>query len=255
MTPEQYAEEVRRSNMQAQRGQQQQQAAAQQPQQQPGVVGIGQPTQSNAAGRSRLEQAMFDRQMALLGPQFEQQQRQLEQRLANQGLAVGSEAYATDWSLMSDAQNRARTDAANAAVMAGAQSQFGYDQLASQERMQQLAIEAQNGNVAAQLELQRMQAELGAAQQAWQNEFAATQYQDQRDLQNRQNWFNEMGWFLGGQVPMIQGMQANAPNVSAAYGNYQQGLNNQFQGQMMNYQADQQRLMAMLGMIPFFPGG
>lgn len=68
-----------------------------------------------------VERAMFDRQKQLLAPVFEEQDRALEQKLANQGLPIGSEAYAGERTRFDRTRNEALTGAANQAVLAGRQ--------------------------------------------------------------------------------------------------------------------------------------
>lgn len=67
----------------------------------------------------RLERALYDRSAAQFEPQFARQNREFEQSMYDRGLPVGSEDYDTSYGLISDAQNRARVDAANAATIAG----------------------------------------------------------------------------------------------------------------------------------------
>lgn len=69
--------------------------------------------------RGNVEDAVYQRGLRLLEPQFEQQQRTLDQKLANQGLPMGSEAYNTEQTRFQDAQNRALEDLAFRAVEYG----------------------------------------------------------------------------------------------------------------------------------------
>lgn len=73
-----------------------------------------------------LEDAMYQRAMAPLESQFAQDNRAFEQSMADRGLPVGAEAYNDKFSLMQDAQNRARADAALAAVL-GSRGAFETD--------------------------------------------------------------------------------------------------------------------------------
>lgn len=66
-----------------------------------------------------LEDAIFERQVRLLDPQFAQRERALRQNLADRGLVEGSEAYVNALNLELDQQNRARQDAALSAVLGG----------------------------------------------------------------------------------------------------------------------------------------
>lgn len=199
--------------------------------------------------RTRIEQAMMARSRALLDPAFADQERAMQGRLANRGLAAGSEAFDRELTQFNDARNRAYSDAANQAVMAGSQeaqrlfgNQLSYDQLASAERIAQLQRDAAAGNAAAQMQLQQMQLqynmsaqELEAsfrqqafdsqqAQQQFDNQFRLMSYGDQASLADRQQFFNELQYFLGGGMgqsyPQIGQPQAYVPNVGNAFGNY-----------------------------------
>lgn len=229
----------------------------------------------------RTEDAMMARARRLLDPQFADQQRTMEQQLANRGLAPGSEAYDNAVQQFGRQRNDAYESAANAAVMAGTAEQqrlFGnqvtYDQMANQTRIAQLQVDASNGNAAAQREIAMIQAQMGmdqfnaqrqdqGAQTAWQQSMAEQQWnagQGQQQFANqmalqqmsaaqRQQYFNEMGFFLGGGVPQTGMPTVNAPNVTGAYGNYDQGMANQWQGQMAQYQNQQQQNQSMWGNI------
>lgn len=75
-----------------------------------------------SADRQRVEAAIMSRAM----PELDRQRSALESRLANQGLTLGSQAYATGV----DESNRARNDAIMSAILAGGQEQsrmFGMD--------------------------------------------------------------------------------------------------------------------------------
>lgn len=68
-----------------------------------------------SADRQRVEAALMSRAM----PELDRQRNSLESRLANQGIALGSEAYSTGV----DESNRARNDAIFQAILAGGQEQ------------------------------------------------------------------------------------------------------------------------------------
>ncbi len=74
------------------------------------------------AARQRAEQAYYNRAVSNFQPQFEQQRDDLETRLANQGLAVGSEAYQRAMNDLTAQQNNAYVNAANQAVLNGQQA-------------------------------------------------------------------------------------------------------------------------------------
>lgn len=73
--------------------------------------------------RAAVEQAQFQRAMSLLNPELERSEEQLRQRLANQGLPQASKAFTSELGRFEDTSNRAREQAALAAVLAGGQEQ------------------------------------------------------------------------------------------------------------------------------------
>jgi len=73
-----------------------------------------------------IANAMYGRQKTMLDPLFEQQSRSLDQKLADQGLPIGSEAYANEQDRQARMQNEAYTGAQQQAVLSG--SQFGQQQ-------------------------------------------------------------------------------------------------------------------------------
>jgi hypothetical protein len=78
--------------------------------------------------RGDVEKAVFDRGRALLDPVLADQQRALQNALANKGLPTSGEAFDRDMNRFMDARNRAFTDLANQAVVTGgnaAQQQLG----------------------------------------------------------------------------------------------------------------------------------
>ena len=83
--------------------------------------GLPQIPQNIEQFRGDVEQAVFDRGQALLDPVFGDQERRLDQKLANQGLPQSGEAVDRDKTRFADARNRAFTDLANAATITGGQ--------------------------------------------------------------------------------------------------------------------------------------
>lgn len=242
--------------------------------------------QGTEGNGQRIEDAMMARARRLLDPQFADQQRAMEQQLANRGLAPGTEAYDNAVTQF----NRSRTDAyesaANQAVMAGTQEQqrlldqqYRYDQLQMQQRLAQLQADAAGGNAAAQREVAMLQAQMQmdqfnaqradqSAQTAWQQAMAEQQFNAgqgqqsfanqmamlQQQMAQRGQYFNEMGWFLGGAVPQMGMPTVNAPNVGAAFANYDQGNMANWQGQMQQQQMRQQQQQQMWGNIAGMAG-
>lgn len=75
------------------------------------------------AARQRMENAVYNSYVDKLTPQFANQTAELETRLQNQGLTVGSEAYQRAMNDLRNTQNEALTQAAYNSVSAG-QSAF-----------------------------------------------------------------------------------------------------------------------------------
>lgn len=69
--------------------------------------------------RQRTEDATYNRAVSRFAPTFAERNRQLEQRLADQGLPVGSEAYNAEKDRQQRMENEAYTNAAYDAVNAG----------------------------------------------------------------------------------------------------------------------------------------
>ncbi len=90
------------------------------------------------AERSRVEDAVFQRAQNLLNPQFERQERLLRNDLANRGqpIATGT-AGGAEFDIFNESRNRAFTDTALQAVLAGGQEQSRLFGQAGQVRNQQ----------------------------------------------------------------------------------------------------------------------
>lgn len=69
-----------------------------------------------------IANAMFGRQKAMLDPVFSEQDRALEQKLANQGLPMGSEAYTGERNRFDRTRNEAYEAASRDATIAGTQT-------------------------------------------------------------------------------------------------------------------------------------
>lgn len=94
--------------------------------------------QDLAAGGKAVEDATFQRGYDLMAPEFDRQQNSLENRLANQGLTMGSEAYNTEMNRFDDSRNRSLSDLSLASVGAGRQEQSRLFSLGSAGRSQAL---------------------------------------------------------------------------------------------------------------------
>lgn len=84
-----------------------------------------------------LEQATFERGQALLAPQFEEDRERLEQRLVDQGLPRGGEAFTRELNRLQQGQGEQLTKLSLDAVAAGRQEQSRIQGLASGLRAQQ----------------------------------------------------------------------------------------------------------------------
>lgn len=92
-----------------------------------------------------VAQAAYNASTQFLQPQFQQQQEDLQDQLARQGISVGNQGYGNAENQLENTQNAALTGAANNAVVTGANqanNMFG------------LALQGQNQNLAQQQTLQ-----------------------------------------------------------------------------------------------------
>lgn len=91
---------------------------------------------------TQTQQAVFEQARSLLEPQFERQEEDLRQTLANQGLPTGGEAFNDEFGQFNRDRNRAYQDAAFQAVQQGNQRQNqlfgqGLQQLGAQQQVRQ----------------------------------------------------------------------------------------------------------------------
>jgi len=97
-----------------------------------------------SADAMRMEDATFNRAMNLLRPEFERNESRLEQRLANQGIPVGAEAYADEYDILNRNRREAELAAAYDAVGAGRAEQsrmFGLSQAGRQQDISDMLLE------------------------------------------------------------------------------------------------------------------
>lgn len=151
---------------------------------------LGQPLNMDfSADSNRVEQATFDRARSLLDPMFSQQERSLEQRLANQGLPMGGEAYSGEMNRFGTNRNEAYNRAALDAVMAGRQEQgrlFGQQLQGRQSEFNQLAALLGGQQVGATPPIDAQGAYNTAQQGIWNQYNAAMQgYNQQQQTQNQ----------------------------------------------------------------------
>lgn len=82
--------------------------------------------------------AYYNKQKQYLDPQFEQGQQQLDAKLANQGIAMGSEAYNTDQGNLARQKESAYGTARNDAILQGPQNAQQLFALTAEQRSQPL---------------------------------------------------------------------------------------------------------------------
>lgn len=99
-----------------------------------------------SADRAKVEDALYSRAASRLDPQFQQSSHDLEVKLANQGIPVGSEAWQREMDNFSRAKNDAYAGARNDAIgMGGAEEarSFGMAQAGRQQGISDRLLERQ----------------------------------------------------------------------------------------------------------------
>ncbi len=158
-----------------------------------------------ATDRNRVEDALLQR----MNPQLDRDQAALEQRLANQGIALGSQAYGTAMQQAAQQRNDARYGAIN-----------------------------QAGSEQARLIQQAM------AQAAMQNQARQQGIQERTSLRTQP--LNEISALMSGS--QVQNPQfASTPQVQVQPADYQGAANLQYQGQLAQYNAANQANQGMMG--------
>ena len=152
----------------------------------------------------RLEKATFERGKALLEPRFEEQRSKLEQRLVDQGLPRGSEAFNRELNRLEEGQGEQLQRLSLDSIAAGRQEQSRLQQLSQALRAQQ--FQEQTGLSALERQIRAQQ-------------------------------FGEVGAIGGFSTPFTQ---ISAPGVNAA-GIINQGFQNQVAGFNLANQRHQQQ--------------
>jgi len=202
--------------------------------------------------RDAVTNAMYARSAALLDPQYAQREQALESKLANQGIARGSEAYNTDYGNFARERESAYADARDRALLAGGAEQsrlFGQGLAARQQGIGEEQAGAQFQNTAAQQQFQNLMQQLGVTN--------ATEQQQMLDMLNAANLSNTQRGQAFGEESYLRQLPIN--ELLAAMGNsqvqtpqfgqtpgaqpiaaapIQQALNQQYQGQLNQYNAD-----------------
>lgn len=173
-------------------------------------VGVPRPgSQDYSAWGDQIAQGSFDKARGLLDPVFAQQNRGLEQSLADRGQPTTGEAYGKEWGNQRDAQNRAYSDAANNALLTSGNEMSRLSGIQNQDF---------NTNLNAKL------TERGLPQQ-------------------------EIGWLLGliPQQPYQQ--QQATPQLNAAAPDFTGATQNQYAGLLDNYNQQMAKNNAIYGAI------
>lgn len=161
-----------------------------------------------SADRTKVEDAIMSR----YNRQFSQDESAMDQKLRNQGLTPGSEAYKTQY----DALTRQKNDAEMQAILAGGQEQTRLNNL-----------------------------DQGSA--AFNNQLRQSKINEGLTMRNQP--INEMIGLLNGS--QINVPQTSAPFQSGVGApNYSQLVDNQYQAQSQAAQNSNQGLFSILGMIP-----
>lgn len=134
--------------------------------------------------RKRVEDAVYQAYTDKLNPQYQNQRSDLETRLANQGLAVGSEAYQRAIKDLEDNQNNALNQAAYQSVLSG---QNAY----SNSLNDQINAGSFN-NEAQQAYIQQLLSALTGSGSGYEN--AMNKYAVQSGVKSRQDQTASSGW-------------------------------------------------------------
>lgn len=179
-----------------------------------GMNDLGYDKNSFSSERQAVEDAVFNRSSRMLDPMYTQQEESIRNRLANQGLMEGSEAYNRELENFNRGKSNAYQNAVDSAVLAGGQEQSRLlgDLLASRQN-----------------DLTNQQARFNSQLQTNQVNNAATGTEFDKNLQ-------------GGLANFTTGLQANQANNQTAQNQFQQGM----QSQQANSQYDLQLMQALL---------
>jgi hypothetical protein len=170
--------------------------------------------------------AAYQAQSQYLDPQFSQGQESLEAKLAAQGLAPGSQAYSNAMLNFQNQKQRAYSDAANQAIMTGSQigTQNWQNQLAGQQANAGL-LGQMGQNLGAQSGLIGQQSGLVGQQAGLMGQMTGIGQIPYSNLQS-----------IASMIPGYSGTAQSATNPADIMG----AMNNQYQGQLGQYNARQQ---------------
>lgn len=223
-----------------------------------------------------VRDAFFKKQKLLLDPHFDREEVRLDDKLANQGLPMGGEAFKDDYGDFAHSRDQSYERAALDAILAGSdeeQRQFGR-QLSTRQQQYgeiadalsgargvegdtfgrdlatraQLAGEAEAGFgrdvTTRQVQTGEFESDearrLAADQTAFTGGLALDEAERGRQLQERNQLYNEIAALLGGQQ-QVSGAPGGGTDVGGAFANYQAGLNRQHQSDLAEHSADTSR--------------
>jgi hypothetical protein len=201
--------------------------------------------------------------MARMNPSLEQNRSRLESQLSNQGVKLGTEAYDRAIGNFGQQENDARM----AAILAGGEEQSrmtgleagraAFQNSAQQQQFNQNLGRAEFGNNANQQAFANRATQLGFNNAAGQQEFdnrltgagfnnAAAASRFGMGMQQRAGAVNEMNSLLNGsQMPQPGFMPTQNPQVPTT--DMAGLINNQYQGNLANWQQGQQNRQSMMG--------
>ena len=199
------------------------------------------PADNFSADRQRVEESLFGR----LNPQLERDRGNIEQRLADQGIRYGSQAYAAAM----DDYNRQSTDARLAVTAAGGAEQqrmndmaaqrAGFQNAAQQQAYTQLMGRGTFANAGLAQNMMRNQAVFNAAN-AQRNQYLQEQYQA------RNQPINEITSLMAGSQ-LAPPAFVNTPGSQIANTDFAGIVNQNFAQQFGNYQVQNQNAQQLMG--------
>lgn len=202
--------------------------------------------------RKRIEDAMYERAMALQRKDFENQQDQMNTMLVERGIPMASEIDSQMRENFTDRQNEAQQRAAMDAIMAGGtemQRMFGMN---AQQRAQQLgeqqavfnSLMAQRQNQMGEMQAQASeQSRLAALMQAIRGQ-GINEY-----LQQRYEPMNLISSYLQGSPALPTSGFMGSPNYQMSAPNFMGAAQQNYANQMGQYNQQQANLWGGLGSI------
>jgi hypothetical protein len=194
-----------------------------------------------SADRDSYQNAMFERGMSLMRPEFESQQRATQQMLANRGLPITGEAYNGEMDRLNRSQNEQMARLSADALSAGAQEQSRMYGLGTDARSRAIAEQLQQGQVQQQARQGIISEELQNAQLA-QN---ARQAMTNEALLQYNAPAQGVATLLGASLktPTVQGGNIYTQGVQAP--DVQGNIWNSYNAQLQSYNQRQQQNNSM----------